>query len=448
MANWANDNLWGLDALWGDDDLTGQSAAAMDRLIAQFNDPTQSPDLQSQIAAHSDRATLLLEALGQILVAYRLGTSIGDQLDAIGERLDLDRLSLLDALYRIVLGIKAKSVLPTQSTAPQILEICRALIPAGRALTIVDSPPAHFLLTIEDITELEIEILVPFIRDAKAGGVGAHIGYTPVDALVIDSSQAPKGRDFDASGNDRIIWANPGFSPDHTTPFSILCWLDVHDAGDDFPRIFSLGTIGDALTSIALYIQRTVNDRCTFAINRTISAFSWTSVNNAFPPDVGYVPVVLTYDGLADNLTSVVLRINGTPITRLTGTDGSGAVRPAAGSFMLGDQINAPTGQNLDGQLAGFAILAGVVSDDIIFAYEAGADPGTLDVSNLKFDPELLGLVDSVSGNEGTPTGTNYVNPPPLLQSLPHINPIGKIASSQGSGSYVEGKISSIIETL
>jgi hypothetical protein len=446
MANWANDNLWGLDALWGDDDLTGQSAAAMDRLIAQFNDPAQSPDLQSQIAAHSDRATLLLEALGQILVAYRLGTSIGDQLDAIGERLDLDRLSLLDALYRIVLGIKAKSVLPTQSTAPQILEICRALIPAGRALTIVDSPPAHFLLTIEDITELEIEILVPFIRDAKAGGVGVHIGYTPVDALVIDSSQAPKGRDFVASANNRIIWANPGFSPDLDTPLSFACWIDFHSGGDSYSRVFNVGDAGDAVYAILIQIH--TNGQLVMYINRATAAFSWGTAPGAVPIDDGYKSLVVTYNGTGISIGAVTARLGGSPLPRAFGTNGSGVKVVGSGSYMLGANVSIPTSNNLDGQLAAPAIYAGVISDDIIFAYEAGADPGTLDIPNLKFDPELLGFVDSVSEKEGTPTGTNYVDPPPLLQSLPHINPIGKIASSQGSGSYVEGKISSIIETL
>ena len=191
MANWANDNLWGLDALWGDDDLTGQAAAGVARLIAQFADPLASPNLHKTVSIVGDRTTKMLEVLGQILVAYRLDTAVGDQLDAIGERLDRPRYGLDDELYRKVLRIKAKLVLPSQGTAPMILEMCRTLAEPGRAIKIYDAPPAQFILTVEDISILEAQILEPFIRDAKAGGVGVHFGYTPVDALIVDSSQNP-----------------------------------------------------------------------------------------------------------------------------------------------------------------------------------------------------------------------------------------------------------------
>ena len=163
--------------------LTGQAAAARARLAAQYWD---SANLIKLISIFAVRWQPILNVLAVLKLAWRLSTATGTQLDAIGERVDLDRQGLDDDAYRIDLAIKAKQVLPTQATAPQILEIARALVGDDRAIKFVDYPPAGFLLQIADMTAGEIERFPRFLGDSKGGGILATIGVLADSALIVD----------------------------------------------------------------------------------------------------------------------------------------------------------------------------------------------------------------------------------------------------------------------
>ena len=170
---WAVNNLWGGTNWWGLQ--SGDSAAlactqAQDRVLSQFAEAGTFYDLICVLAEHHGD---FWDVVADVLVGFDLDTGVGAQLDKIGTILKLPRQGFDDAFYAKLLAIKGKHVLRSTGTGENILEICRLFIGDGVVdpIVLTNSPPYSFLLSVPSVDETNMDILIPFIRDALIASV-------------------------------------------------------------------------------------------------------------------------------------------------------------------------------------------------------------------------------------------------------------------------------------
>lgn len=179
-------NGWGSDAFWGIQ--TGVSslsacATAQDRILSQIVDQGNFYKLICALAEHHGD---LWDVAADVKAGFDLDAAIGEQLNVIGNILDLGRHAFDDETYRKLLTIKGKLVLRSTGTGENILEICRTFIGDAEPLPVVltNSPPYSFKLTIPGTTAADLEVLIPFIRAALIAAVqGVIIQILPGGAL-------------------------------------------------------------------------------------------------------------------------------------------------------------------------------------------------------------------------------------------------------------------------
>lgn len=107
-------------------------------------------------------------------------TSVGVQLDLIGEMIDLDRGGLSDDLYRLAIITEATTLF-TSGTAPEILEMARVMFPDAPTIRYTPAYPAKFCVRIDELTADEFGLIVAIFEDVPAAGVaGCLISSDPL----------------------------------------------------------------------------------------------------------------------------------------------------------------------------------------------------------------------------------------------------------------------------
>lgn len=155
-------------------------STATDLLIDVFQSKANFIKLLSSYVAETQEIERMLM---DMLDSFYVGTAEGDQLDAIGEIVGVDRQGLTDDLYR--LRIRARILLNTSSgTVNQILKILQLMITDTDA-TIEFKPfyPAAFLVELGILTDFDrIEEIGNVVIDAAPAGVAATLHYGLSDA--------------------------------------------------------------------------------------------------------------------------------------------------------------------------------------------------------------------------------------------------------------------------
>lgn len=116
--------------------------------------------------------------------AFDLETSVGDQLDKIGERLRWPRMGFSDDIYRRILKAIANVVRKDRGTAPVLFKITRAIFEPDIAdIAYEEVYPAAYMITLSEIDESLLEVWKSLIVLGKPAGVGMHAVVAYEDAF-------------------------------------------------------------------------------------------------------------------------------------------------------------------------------------------------------------------------------------------------------------------------
>lgn len=152
--------------------------------------------IQSYLGALAGECQPTEDGLTQLLLDRRISTAAGVQLDVLGKIVGQARGGLSDDDYRRFIRARI-SANKSSGTVEDILRVAVGVLgDDDAALEIRTLPPASFRLR---VNEIEVSddigtILLGFLRDTAAAGVGAVLQYTPADpsdALLCDLSTAP-----------------------------------------------------------------------------------------------------------------------------------------------------------------------------------------------------------------------------------------------------------------
>jgi hypothetical protein len=144
------------------------------RLINQFRD---LPNWNAWLASYLQQVQETEDALFELLLNRSIDTSVGEQLDGIGEILKLERGGLSDDDYRTRLKAQIK-ILKATGTPDEINDVLFAILPTANTFYIQEFPPASFNVIASDEFTLDPVTVAGIIRDMKPAGVKAFLEYT------------------------------------------------------------------------------------------------------------------------------------------------------------------------------------------------------------------------------------------------------------------------------
>lgn len=162
--------------------ITDHAEQAYARLVEQYKG---KPKFKAVLYALARQIQELEDAYYQLLTERSIDTAVGVVLDILGKIVGERRGGASDADYRLRIRARIRANL-SSGTVEEIYAVFRALLGPAVALTAVfkwlDAFPAQFVFTIVSpvILAAQVPIFVRFLRDSKAGGVGAHFGWQPV----------------------------------------------------------------------------------------------------------------------------------------------------------------------------------------------------------------------------------------------------------------------------
>lgn len=165
--------------------ITSHTAAALERLVQQFQDKQSVRDLT---AALTGTAQGVESALWQLLTERTLDQAIGAQLDVLGQMVGQERAALGDADYRRFIRARIATN-RSRGTVENVLTVMRLVLNEPTAdLILLQQVIATFVLRVEGVVvddELAETVLVQFLRDVAAAGVRGILEYDPTDASPI-----------------------------------------------------------------------------------------------------------------------------------------------------------------------------------------------------------------------------------------------------------------------
>jgi hypothetical protein len=110
------------------------------------------------------------DVMVEVRDAFELQTAVGDQLDKLGSIVGLPRQGFADDRYRDFLNIQVALLLSYErdgadwtGTVNNVLTICRTFVGAGPVITLLNTPPYAFTLTIPGLVTSEVPILMGFL---------------------------------------------------------------------------------------------------------------------------------------------------------------------------------------------------------------------------------------------------------------------------------------------
>ncbi len=172
---------------------TSHVAQAFGLLIEQFK---KEPKIQALVRSWLLETQAAEDAGFELLEERSLDTSVGEQLDGIGELVDEPRLGRDDDTYRVQLRARI-AINRSNGLTEELLQILRLLLPAGTAIRIDEQPPAAFVVEIEDPIDTVLgDQVARLLRAAKAAGVrylfhwrraAPRFRYSPTGSPVLAS---------------------------------------------------------------------------------------------------------------------------------------------------------------------------------------------------------------------------------------------------------------------
>jgi len=168
-------------------------AEALANLIEQFKD---QPNLAAFVSAFLNQLQEVEDASFQLITDRTLETSVGVQLDNLGQIIGEERNGLSDDDYRTRLRVQ---ILVNQSsgTVEELLAIIVLL--ESSVIVIKQTPPAAQTITIIDLDSDPV-LLARIIATARQGGVGTILIFTLVPAAqAFTFSQFPGTSETDTS---------------------------------------------------------------------------------------------------------------------------------------------------------------------------------------------------------------------------------------------------------
>lgn len=190
---WGGSSPWGLLSPWGG--VYEFCEIADDRVLVQMDDAPGNRKFRDLVCDFVEGLDVYAEEARLVGEAFDLDTATGVQLDAIGAVIGLPRQGFPDDRYRVFLKIQSDLLLSAArdganwtGTVNNILTICRTFTGPGPAISLQNSPPYAFLLSIPGVAADELRILVRFICVAIYAGVYGQIIFIVAPDSLWDSS--------------------------------------------------------------------------------------------------------------------------------------------------------------------------------------------------------------------------------------------------------------------
>ena len=174
---------------------------ALSNRIEQFEDKENFADL---ITAYVAQVQDLEDALFEVLLETTLETSIGQQLDNIGEIIKEDRLSRIDDDYRRALRVRIL-VNKSSGTIEEILEITKLFTQLTSTITIEEFPPASFTIRFGEALPTDPLTTITLLDSARGAGIGFQLLYflsTESDIFRFASGDVLEASATQGFGND------------------------------------------------------------------------------------------------------------------------------------------------------------------------------------------------------------------------------------------------------
>lgn len=143
------------------------------------------------VAVIGGSASDVVQLQGEVYRERYLANAVGDQLDAIGELVDLRRYSLDDDLYRKALRARGATVVRRRNV-DSLLEVARLVFPAATEISYTPSYPAGFCLAIEGVDAAELQTIAEVLSGMRPLGVDGCLVALQVDAPGMDSTTGPE----------------------------------------------------------------------------------------------------------------------------------------------------------------------------------------------------------------------------------------------------------------
>lgn len=204
---WGVEHFWG--GFWGLDAGDANEAAcvqAQDGILSQFDQDGQFYELICALSeAHGD----YWDVAEDLIKAFDLDYAIGAQLDVIGRILKQPRNAFGDDVYRKLLKIKGKLVLRSTGTGENIIAIVREYLTDAVLDPIIvnNSPPYTFKLSVPTLSEADLDVLIPFIREALIAAVSGVV-IVILDGGAVWGSDAVAVADSGIWGSANVVVPN------------------------------------------------------------------------------------------------------------------------------------------------------------------------------------------------------------------------------------------------
>jgi hypothetical protein len=192
---------------WGDGPTIVETT--LDRLLQFIR---LGPNLRAHTQLFATRTLAMLEVLGQIGRGFDLTTGVGDQLDRIGQVLQLPRYGASDERYRVLLRIQALLVLSSAANATTLIEIVREFTGADPFEVNTFHPMTFELGAI--VPPADAPLLASMIRKAKAACYTGHVVTSASGPLFADTD------DEDVSGPGNVDTHNG--AADEAFPVAVI----------------------------------------------------------------------------------------------------------------------------------------------------------------------------------------------------------------------------------
>ena len=117
-----------------------------DKIIAQFKN---KPNIAAILGALLDQVQDLEDAFFQVLIDTRLGQSVGEQLDGLGQIVGEERQGRSDIDYALAISVRILLNI-SSATLEEILAIVVSMVGPTFVVTTSESFPAEFDITIDE----------------------------------------------------------------------------------------------------------------------------------------------------------------------------------------------------------------------------------------------------------------------------------------------------------
>lgn len=178
MSTWG-DPEWGAFE-WGDEPTIVENS--IDRLLQFIR---LGPNFRAHVSVFAARTLAMLNVLHDIGQSFDLATGVGEQLDRLGEILQLPRYGASDARYRVLLRIQALLVLSSAATASTMIKIVREFTGADPTEVNEYHPMTFELGAIVD--PADAALLASLVRKAKAACYTGHVVTSASAPLFVDT---------------------------------------------------------------------------------------------------------------------------------------------------------------------------------------------------------------------------------------------------------------------